>query len=141
MFITKSLQKLYIYKGLFLRYIMETKKIIYKVITKSDYQIIKSEFKQYGLSKIATIKQCNAQHMIGSISISPRKNKEGEYEFSNEQIDKICKWLSNRNIGLDEVLDESVYGEEHGKFAGTKLRHLKFRKEFMYMKMVDKIIK
>lgn len=114
-------------------YSMET--IEFKQITKEEYLIIKQEIKKR--FKFASIQRNNQNYAYGGFNLNPRDYENG---FTPEQIDKLCIFLKSSNID-DESLNiqnEEVYGEEHGKFTGTKKKYLMFNNGMSFLMRLNK---
>ena len=93
-------------------------------ITRQEYEEIKKEI--LTLFKFARVKRNNQNYALGGFRINPKDYDNG---FTLKQIDKLSDYLRGLKIDTEslDISRNEVYGNDQGKFSGTKVNHFVFK--------------
>lgn len=107
----------------------------FKTITNQEYSDIKKEI--LSRFKFVSVRRNNQNYAMGGFSLSPRDYENG---LNEKQINTLCIFLKSLNIDTSnlDVQCEEVYGEEHGEFAGTKIKYMIFKNGFSFLMRLEK---
>ncbi len=108
----------------------------FETIPRAEYEEIKKEM----LLKFnfISIRRNNQNYAMGGFSISPKDYNKG---FTPKQINELSDYLKKKKIDTQslDILEDGIYDDDKGEFAGTKKNHLCFKDGINFLMKIKEL--